>query len=96
MQVNKGAATQVGADHSKMTDPAAAVQAGSKYLAWCIKQAGGDVKLGVELYKWGVGVKAALASGTRGFTYAPAILASEKALRKNPSDPMAALSLIHK
>jgi len=95
MQVTKGAAATVGADHAEMKDPAKNVQAGTKYLAWTAKQAGSDKKLAVELYNAGVGYKADFVSGKRPYTYAPKIIDCEACLLAKPQDPRTCLAIIH-
>lgn len=53
MQMHPSAAQTVGADYSKLFDPATAIDAGTAYLAFCIKHCGGDEIWGVAAFNQG-------------------------------------------
>lgn len=50
LAVSRAAAVDVGFDHTKLSDPALNIQAGSKYLAVVVKRAGGDLQRGLLRY----------------------------------------------
>jgi RHS repeat-associated protein len=83
MQVTKGAAAEVGANHDYMFEPSLNIQAGSAYLALRIKWAKGNVAAGLDGYGTGPG-------------YSTNLLTCETCLNGKPKDPQCCLDKIHK
>lgn len=90
MQVTKGAVDEVNRntpvgvhfEHGEMTDPARCIACATYYLALRIKEAGGDVKKGIEGYGTGRG-------------YADNILRCKSCLKSSPATTRECLGVIH-